>query len=67
MAAIQKGQQQYSLHFEPAESEPEPQIVEETDSIALKRKSDVELRMQYLSKLTYHQVWLPPSKQKKSH
>ena len=25
------------------------------------------MRMQYLSKLTYHQVWLAPSKQKKSH
>ena len=23
--------------------------------------------MQYLSKLTYYQVWLAPSKQKKSH
>ena len=35
--------------------------------ITLKKKSDFEMRMQYLSKLTYHQVWLAPSKQKKSH
>ena len=34
----------------------------EDSSVALKKKSNFELRMQYLSKLTYHQVWLAPSK-----
>jgi len=39
----------------------------ESEPVALKKKSNFEIRMQYLSKLTYHQVWLAPSKQKKSH
>ena len=35
--------------------------------VILQKKNDFEMRMRYLSKLTYHQVWLAPSKQKKSH
>ena len=37
------------------------------ESVFLQPKSDVDLRMRYMSKLTYHQVWLAPTKQKKSH
>ena len=31
------------------------------------KKSDKDFRLRYLQKLTYSEVWLPPSKQVKSH
>lgn len=37
------------------------------NSEQFEKRNEKEIRLKYLQKLTYSEVWLPPSKQVKSH